>query len=90
MKLKSYLIPLERFSAYNSCLKGCLGKLGKDNGLQTRICMEEDSNGGLCNLFFVLLTHLAILIHNKWDTDIQASPPCPNQVSLTENTVEMT
>ena len=42
-----------------------------------RICLKEDSNGGVCNLFFVFLTHLAILIHNKWDTDILSSPPLP-------------
>ena len=30
--------------------------------------MEDDSNGGLCNPFFVFLTHLAILIDNKFIT----------------------
>ena len=53
----------------------------------------EDSYGGVCNLFFVFLTHLAILIHQKWDidNDILFFPHrTPNQVLLTENTAEIT
>ena len=47
---------LQRFAAYNSCLEGSLGKLqGQGVTHFWRIRMEEDPNGGLCNLFSVYL-----------------------------------
>ena len=51
--------------------------------------MEDDSNGGLCNHSFVFF--ITFNPSNSDETLISTNPhPTPNQVSLTEKTVEMT
>ena len=48
---------IETFAAYNICVQGSLGKLqGQGVTHFWRIRMEEDPNGGLCNLFFVFIS----------------------------------